>query len=238
MTDSVPGPDDFFEPAPAKTGTAELKVKRSLFIGTLAPCGSAEAAREVLARAEALYRDADHHCWAYRLDPDSGTVHSSDGGEPAGTAGKPILAAIRRSGLFNVTIVVTRDFGGIKLGTRGLIDAYGQTAADAASRAGRVPNVRKRKVIVRLPYAAIGDVAHLLSAGGTVGAPAWRYDTADANTADADAANANIANANTANAGAEAVADVRASGASRLEAALDELLARKRIYSWNWLQLP
>jgi putative IMPACT (imprinted ancient) family translation regulator len=228
MTDSVPGPDDFFEPAPApaKTGTAELKVKRSLFIGTLAPCESAEAARGVLARAEALYRDANHHCWAYRLDPDSGTAHSSDGGEPAVTAGKPILADIRQSGLFNVLIVVTRDFGGIKLGTRGLIDAYGQTAADAASRAERVMNVRKRKVAICLPYAAIGDVAHLLGTGGTVGAPEWRYDAADA------------VNANTASAGVEAVADVKASGASRLEAALDELLARKRIRSWNWIQLP
>jgi putative IMPACT (imprinted ancient) family translation regulator len=226
MTDSGPGPDDFFEPAPGETVTAELRVKRSLFIGTLAPCGSAEAARGVLARAEALYRDANHHCWAYRLDPDSGTAHSSDGGEPAGTAGKPIFAAIRQSGLFNVMIVVTRYFGGIKLGTRGLIDAYGQTAADAASRAGRVPNVRKRKAAICLPYAAIGDVAHLLSAGGPVGAPEWRYNAADAD--DAAGADADV----------EVAADVRASGASRLEAALDELLARKRIHSWNWIQLP
>jgi uncharacterized YigZ family protein len=205
-----PGPDDFFEPAGSVT--AELKIKRSLFIGTLAPCGSAETAREVLARVGSLRKDAAHNCWAYRLDPDSETAHSSDDGEPAGTAGKPILAAIRQSGMFNVMIVVTRYFGGIKLGTRGLIDAYRQTAADAAARATRVPNVRKRRVIVCLPYIAIGDVAYLLNAGGTIGSPKWRCA-----------------------AEAEVAADVRASGAPRLAASLDELLARKRIHSWEWL---
>jgi uncharacterized YigZ family protein len=213
-----PDSDDFFEPAGVVT--AELRVKRSLFIGTLAPCGSAEAAREVLARVEGSHKDANHNCWAYRLDPDSGTAHSSDDGEPAGTAGKPIFAAIRQSGMFNVMIVVTRYFGGIKLGVRGLIDAYGQTAADAASRAGRVLNVRKRRVAVCLPCAAIGDVARLLDAGGTVGTPEWSY-TADADTADA-----------------EVVADVKASGSSRLEASLDGLLGRKRIRSWRWLSPP
>ncbi|MDR1649304.1 MAG: YigZ family protein [Synergistaceae bacterium] len=214
MTAAEPGPDDFFEPA-AESVTAELKVKRSIFVGTLAPCGSAETAREVLARVESLSKDADHNCWAYRLDPDSGIEHSSDDGEPAGTAGKPILAAIRRSGMFNVMIVVTRWFGGVKLGVRGLIDAYGQTAADAASRAARVLNVRKRRVTVCLPYAAIGDVARLLSAGGAVGAPEWRYA-----------------------AEAEVLADVKASGAPGLEAALEELRGRKRILCWKWLSPP
>ena len=213
MTTSEPGPDEFFEPA--EIATAEFKVKRSLFIGTLAPCGSVKAAREVLARVEGSHKDANHNCWAYRLAPDSGTAHSSDDGEPAGTAGKPILEAIRRSGLFNVIIVVTRYFGGIKLGVRGLIDAYGQTAADAASRAERVLNVRKRKVAVCLPYAAIGDIAHLLDAAGTTSALEWSYGS-----------------------DAEVAADVRASGSLRLEASLDELLARKRIRSWNWLSPP
>jgi uncharacterized YigZ family protein len=209
MSAAAPEPDDFYEPA--EEATAELRVKRSLFIGTLAPCGSAEAARGILSRVEARYKDANHHCWAYRLDPDSGTVHSSDGGEPSGTAGRPILAAIRQSDLFNVMIVVTRYFGGVKLGVRGLIDAYGQAAADTASRASRALNVRKRRVTVSLPYAAIGDVSHLLSAGA-VSAPEW-----------------NCA------AEAEVVADVRASAAPRLEASLDELRARKRIFSWRWL---
>jgi uncharacterized YigZ family protein len=206
MTAVESEPDDFFEPA--ETATAELKVKRSLFIGTLAPCGSAEAARGVLARVEGLYKDANHNCWAYRLDPDSGTVHSSDGGEPSGTAGKPILAAIRQSGLFNVMIVVTRYFGGIKLGVRGLIDAYGQTASDAVSRATRVLNVRKRRVTISLPYAAMGDVAHLLSAVGTVGDPEWRCGVE-----------------------VEVAADIRASAASRLEASLKELRAKNRIHA-------
>jgi uncharacterized YigZ family protein len=212
MTVVEPGPDDFFEPA--ESVTAELKVKRSLFIGILAPCGSAEAAREVLARVESLHRDADHNCWAYRLDPDSGTEHFSDDREPAGTAGKPILAAIRQSGMFNAMVVVTRRFGGVKLGVRGLIDAYGQAAADAASRAARVLNVRKRRVTICLPYAAIGDVVRLLNAGA-VGAPEWRY-AAEAAT----------------------VADVKASAAPGLEASLEELRGRKRIHSWKWLLPP
>lgn len=202
------GADEFFEPAgPAE---AELKVKKSLFIGCLFRCESGDQVRPNLALAEEAHRDADHRCWAYALEP-GGEEHSSDAGEPAGTAGRPILSAIRRSGLFNVMIVVTRYFGGVKLGTRGLIDAYGRVASDAASRAGRRPRVRKKKVTISVPYPAIGEVARLLAVNGMTGSPVWAYGP-----------------------DAEVTAEVRLSSAPALEAALEELQARKLLRSWEW----
>jgi uncharacterized YigZ family protein len=203
-----PGADEFFEPAgPA---AAELKVKKSLFIGQVFRCEDREGVRSNLARAEESHRDANHHCWAYALEP-GGDEHASDAGEPAGTAGRPILSAIRKSGLFNVMIVVTRYFGGVKLGTRGLIDAYAQVASDAVARAERVLKIRKKKVTLRAPYPAIGDVTRLLTLNGMVGSPAWVYGS-----------------------DAEAAAEVRLSSALALEAALEEFRSRKLLHSWAW----
>jgi putative IMPACT (imprinted ancient) family translation regulator len=142
--------------------------------------------------------------------------YSSDGGEPAGTAGKPILSAIKRNDMVNLLVIVTRYFGGIKLGVRGLIEAYGQAASAVLERAVRVKRIRSRKLAICLPYAIIGDVAHLLEVHGSVDglaeAPRWSYD-----------------------ADVEVVASVKESVAAQVTAVFDELRARKRIYSWKWL---
>jgi uncharacterized YigZ family protein len=201
--------DVFLEPAgPAEV---EMKVKRSLFIGRLFPCESVEKCREVLAGVNSLCKDANHNCWAYCLGPDPEVAHSSDDGEPAGTAGKPILAAIRQSGMVNVIVVVTRYFGGIKLGVRGLIEAYGQVAADVVSQTARVSRIRSRKLVICLPYAIIGEMIRLLDVHGGGDVPLWSY-------------------------GAEVgvVAGIKVSAASHVESQLDELQARKLIYSWSW----
>ncbi|MDR1621928.1 MAG: YigZ family protein [Synergistaceae bacterium] len=207
------GEDDVFW-EPAETATVEIKIKRSLFVGRLGLCRSAEEVRSILDGAESDYRDATHHCWAYRLGPDPQVEHSSDGGEPAGTAGKPILSAIRQSGMHNVMVVVTRYFGGIKLGVRGLIEAYGQTAAGVVGKVVRVSRVRSRRVVIRLPYAVIGDIAHFLEVHGVAGAPSWSYDSQ-----------------------VEVAADVRWSVVPQITMMLDEFQARKRIHSWNWVLL-
>jgi len=152
-------------------------------------------ARELLNRVRAEHRDATHNCWAYRLGPEFITEYSSDDGEPSGTAGRPILGAIqrraggpsagdgagmrpfdtgRRGDLFNVIVVVTRYFGGVKLGVRGLIEAYGGVAARTLNAAETVECVPVLPVAVRLPWAAVGTVTRLLEGNGA-GGLAWDY---------------------------------------------------------------
>lgn len=124
--------------APAKETDVELVVRRSRFIASLRVTLSAEDAGALLKTFPALYPKANHHCWAYRVGIGIALEHCSDDGEPGGTAGRPILGVIKRHSLDNVLLVVTRYFGGIKLGARGLIEAYGEAAELAARDAGSV----------------------------------------------------------------------------------------------------
>ncbi|WP_420113370.1 IMPACT family protein [Pseudactinotalea sp.] len=104
---------------------AELEIKRSRFRCVLAPVADEEAAREAVALARRQHWDARHHCSAFVLGPGGAVERSSDDGEPSGTAGAPILEALRASGLTDLVAVVTRWFGGTLLGTGGLVRAYG-----------------------------------------------------------------------------------------------------------------
>lgn len=98
-----------------------VTIKRSIFISTASYVKSADDAKSFISKISKEFNDATHNCWAYKI----GEIESfSDNGEPSGTAGMPILSAIKSSGLDKIAVVVTRYFGGIKLGTRGLIDAY------------------------------------------------------------------------------------------------------------------
>ena len=155
----------------------EEKIQRSVFIGRAEPCHSEAEARELLNRVRAAHRDATHNCWAYRifLTPEAVTEYSSDDGEPSGTAGRPILGAIqRRSNIYNVLVVVTRYFGGVKLGVRGLIEAYSGVAAKTLDAAQTVERVPVRPLTVRLPWASVGTVTRLLEGQGAEGL-AWDY---------------------------------------------------------------
>lgn len=109
---------------------AEVGAKRSRFLAHLAPAADEEAARAVIEAARRAHHDARHHCSAFVLGPDRRTERSNDDGEPAGTAGSPMLDVLRGSGLTDVVAVVTRWFGGTLLGTGGLIRAY----SDAVTR--------------------------------------------------------------------------------------------------------
>ncbi len=124
--------------APKKECDVEMTVKRSRFIGSVRTVLSADEAAELIKSFPTLYPKANHHCWAYRVGIDSPLEHCSDAGEPAGTAGRPILGTLKRHMLENTLIVVTRYFGGIKLGVRGLIEAYGESAELAVAEAGTV----------------------------------------------------------------------------------------------------
>ena len=202
-----PDEDVFWEPA--ESVTAELKVKRSLFVGHLALCKSEDDVRTFLEQVRAEHRNATHNCWAYYLsDPD--TEYCSDDGEPSGTAGKPILCVIRQSGMINLMVVVTRYFGGVKLGIRGLIEAYGQTAGRVVAQTKRVLRIRSRRLVISLPYGIIGDIIRLLDIYGT-NVPTWKYG-----------------------AHVEVSAEVRLSVVSQVTVVLHELQAKGLIYSWSW----
>ena len=157
---------------PAQSVTYEEKIKRSVFIANVSACHDEAEARDFLTQIVSQHRDATHNCRAYVLS--SGTEYSSDDGEPSGTAGRPILNAIKRADLVNVIVVVTRYYGGVKLGVRGLIDAYGGVAAKALELAGRVECVITKKLTVSLGYPAMGSVTRLLEGSGAVGM-AWDY---------------------------------------------------------------
>lgn len=112
-----------------KENTCEIVIEHSKFIGYSKGVESAEEAREFLAQIRKKHSDATHNCYAYKLL--DGSAKFSDDGEPSGTAGAPILEAITSENLTNVIVVVTRYFGGIKLGTGGLVRAYFQTGKSA-----------------------------------------------------------------------------------------------------------
>ena len=117
---------------PAETIRAELVIHRSRFIATIGMAESVETAREFIARIRAEMPDATHHVYAFRVGFGSSVQEGlSDDGEPAGTSGKPAMAVLRGADIGDVVLVVTRYFGGIKLGTGGLVRAY-SSAAKAA----------------------------------------------------------------------------------------------------------
>ena len=106
-------------------GIYELKIKKSLFIGHIKHVTDTESARDFIREIKKQHKQANHNCSAYIVGD---TCFSSDDREPSGSAGKPILNMMRRHNLTNVVIVVTRYFGGVELGIRGLIEAYGAAA--------------------------------------------------------------------------------------------------------------
>ena len=143
-----------------------IREKMSKFMAFAAPVDSAEAARVVIARIANEYHDARHVCWAYMIGADRTTFLSSDNGEPSGTAGKPILGQINSFGLTNVVIAVVRYFGGIKLGTSGLIAAY-REAARAAIEAAEIIDVHEMAHIeFTFPYLAMNDVMRVAKGEG------------------------------------------------------------------------
>ncbi|RZU98274.1 IMPACT family protein [Spiribacter vilamensis] len=110
---------------PATTGTAEITVKRSRFIATAVPAADRDAALAAVDESRCQHPEARHHCWAWQ---GRNSAASSDDGEPGGTAGRPILGVIGHKGLVDVVVVVTRYFGGTKLGAGGLVRAYAGAA--------------------------------------------------------------------------------------------------------------
>jgi uncharacterized YigZ family protein len=136
-----------------------LEIKHSRFVAHAAPIGSAEDALAFL--QQVAVPDATHNCWAYRHGNE---YRSSDDGEPAGTAGRPILAAIDGQGFDRVMVVVIRWYGGIKLGAGGLVRAYGGTAAECLRTAPRLPLVALTELTVQAAFEDLGALHAALAA--------------------------------------------------------------------------
>lgn len=137
------------------------KEKMSKFLSFAFPVDSAKEAKEHIAVAIKRYFDARHVCWAYMLGTARTDFLSSDNGEPSGTAGKPILGQINSFGLTNVVIIVVRYFGGIKLGTSGLIAAYREAAREAIQAGQIIECHEMSSVSFTFPYMVMNDVMKL-----------------------------------------------------------------------------
>lgn len=148
----------------------EVEIKRSRFITWLGRTDTEAEARQFIGEARAAYPDARHHCLAYVLDEEgSPTAKNSDDGEPAGTAGTPMLTSLMGADLTNVTAVVTRYFGGIKLGASGLTRAYGSCVAKAVAAMPRVAREVREVWRVDLPHRDAGRIQEeLLRSGAEV----------------------------------------------------------------------
>jgi len=144
--------------------TTSLKIKRSEFICTLEPVTTVEGAKDFISAVAGAHRQATHNCWAYRVGERAEMSHSSDCGEPSGTAGRPMLNVLESNGLTQVAAVVTRYFGGVKLGIRGLIEAYAGAVQAAVDLGPLVRLVRCKSFTVKVPYTFNDTLLHLLTA--------------------------------------------------------------------------
>lgn len=145
-----------------KPGEGVYTEKRSKFLAFARFADSVDRAKEIIKEFQNEYHDARHVCWSYMIGPDRLIWQINDNGEPSGTAGKPILGQINRLNLTNVVVVVVRYFGGIKLGTSGLISAYREAASLALEDAGIKEEHKKVSIKVTFPYTASNEVMKLV----------------------------------------------------------------------------
>ena len=136
--------------------------KRSKFISYAVPVRSVEEVKEELAKYRKEYYDARHVCWAYMLGPDRKTFRANDDGEPSSTAGKPILGQINSNELTDILILVIRYFGGIELGTSGLIVAYRTAAAEAIAAATIEERTVDEDITVVFEYPYLNSIMRIV----------------------------------------------------------------------------
>ena len=141
-----------------KEAHAEQTIEKSRFIAHAAPAASREEAELFIEKIRAQYRDATHNVPAFVLGDKQQTVWGSDDGEPGGTAGSPVALLIANEGLTNTVVVVTRYFGGIKLGPGGLVRAYTSSARLALEAAGRLDVYERAEKKVRVDYTFLGKL--------------------------------------------------------------------------------
>lgn len=149
-----------------KPGVGEYEEKKSKFIAHIKSIDSEEEASAYISEIKKEYWDARHNCYAYILGDGNEIQRFSDDGEPGGTAGKPILEVIAGSGLHNIVIVVTRYFGGVLLGTGGLVRAYRKSSADAIEKSLVVEKKKGVEAEITVGYTLIGKLQHIAASLG------------------------------------------------------------------------
>ncbi len=148
---------------PQRETRVEIVVVNSRFIATAAPVFSVDEARAFVSRIKSEFHDASHNVPVYLIGHGSSTIaHCSDDGEPSGTAGRPALAVLQGSGLGNVAVVITRYFGGTKLGTGGLVRAYGDAMRELLAALPRAIQVPTHTVLLAAPYPIFEQVRLLI----------------------------------------------------------------------------
>jgi uncharacterized YigZ family protein len=149
---------------PAGEARAELVIDRSRFIAMAAPAFTIEEARQFIQRVKAEFPDASHHVPAFLIGHGAGvTAHCTDDGEPAGTAGRPALTVLQGSGFGDIVIVVTRYFGGIKLGTGGLVRAYTDAVKEVLAALPKAEKVATLRYMLAIPYSYLERVRILVA---------------------------------------------------------------------------
>lgn len=157
-------PDHYLIPASSSGG--EFRDRGSKFVAVLRHVRTEEEALAVQEESQKTHHKCNHHCYAYRLGPSPDRWRANDDGEPSGTAGKPILGQIDKAGLSDVMIVVSRYFGGTKLGTSGLINAYREAARLAIEAGTTTLQPLTNDVVLRFGYELMSPVMSALSSLG------------------------------------------------------------------------
>jgi uncharacterized YigZ family protein len=154
---------------PSGPAQAEIEIENSRFIASLAPASSVEEARDFIKKISQAYADASHHVPAFIIGHGRSVItHASDAGEPNGTAGQPALRVLQGSGLGNVVVVVTRYFGGIKLGTGGLVKAYTEAVKAVLQVTKRARLVHTVDLRLVLAYSFFDQIQKLAGNYGAV----------------------------------------------------------------------
>ncbi|MGB3990232.1 MAG: YigZ family protein, partial [Acetivibrionales bacterium] len=150
----------------SKEAAAEIEEKKSRFIATVRPVSSEQEAQDFINRLKTKYWDATHNVYAYYICAESTLQKFSDDGEPSGTAGLPVLEAIKKLEVQDVAVVVTRYFGGTLLGASGLVRAYGKSAAVGIEAAGIVRKLLCTEVRVTIDYSMLGRIQAAIASRG------------------------------------------------------------------------
>ncbi|MCP3028092.1 YigZ family protein [Halobacillus sp. A5] len=145
-----------------KQGQHEINIQKSRFIGYIQRCETEEEAQEFIQSIKNKHPDANHNCSAYMIGEHDLIQKANDDGEPSGTAGVPMLEVLKRMKVKDTAVVVTRYFGGIKLGGGGLIRAYSTTTSEAVKATGIVKRELMRELIVNVDYSLLGKLENEL----------------------------------------------------------------------------
>ena len=150
----------------SREAESAIEIKRSRFMGRSFKCAAPEEAMAAVKRVREAWHDATHHCWAYRIGVSGDQARYDNSGEPQGTAGPPILDVLKHGDLTNTLIVVTRYYGGTKLGAGGLVRAYGEAAKTVIEASGVTEMRLVREVRAPVPYASLAPLEAYLGHEG------------------------------------------------------------------------